>query len=538
MVSADAAGYLFLSHASHSGIQMLQHFAALTALAGATLVLGVDQAPTRTKYRIDQSLSQEIDATAAGAAKQTISFKTSSFITVTLADSGGGKVMRVVIDSLRGDSTTPIPAAVLDSARGAEFRGFVEKSGKLSGLVPVTSTSAATQVQGLLSDFFPLIRSGVKVGDAWSDTTAKVNGVGADSVTVRRVSAYKASGKTTHGARKAVMIMEDFTSSVAGTQPTPSGPAKIEGNGSGKGSYYIGTRRPVSWRQLGTAFGAEDLRLFCPPAAPDHNRSNDQSHHTQVSGGLFVKRSLAVLTLFAVAACGGAATRSGQPSGPTPEADPSTPPGVPEPTGLIYHAVKNAAYTMVRHDSLSLQLPGGANQQQLIDRTAYLAVTLVPDTGGYQVTIVLDSLQASAGGVPAALDSLVPAWGTKWTGSLSANGELSALKADRSTTLGDQVGGTLRSLFPELPPGGVRAGMQWADTTDVPIRADAFDATEHGMTTYRASESDDPRAKKAVKIESNGNYDRKGKGCSSISSSSCPAPERALPFITSVRTEC
>lgn len=198
---------------------------------------------------------------------------------------------------------------------------------------------------------------------------------------------------------------------------------------------------------------------------------------------------------------------------PTPEPGATeTPPGVPEPTGVIYRPMRNGAYTLVRHDSLSLQLPGGASQQQLIDRTAYLNVTLVPDTGGYQVAIVLDSLQASAGGVPAVLDSLIPAWGTRWTGTLSANGELSALTADRSTTLGDQVAGTLRSLFPALPPGGVRTGMQWQDTTDVPIRADAFDAAERAVTSYRAVESDDPRAKKAIKLESNGSYERTGKG--------------------------
>jgi hypothetical protein len=222
------------------GIQMLSRSAGVTALAGAVLVLPTfDLAPTRTRYRIDQSLSQEIDGTAAGAAKQSISFATSSFITVILADSAGGKAMRVVVDSVRGDSSTPIPAAVLDSARGAEFHGFVEKSGKPLGLEPITATSAATQIQGLLSDFFPWIRAGLKAGDSWADTTARVNGVGADSVTVRRVSAYKASADA-RGARKAVRITEDFTSSVAGTQPTPSGPARIEGSGSGKGSYYVG----------------------------------------------------------------------------------------------------------------------------------------------------------------------------------------------------------------------------------------------------------------------------------------------------------
>jgi hypothetical protein len=225
-----------------------------------------------------------------------------------------------------------------------------------------------------------------------------------------------------------------------------------------------------------------------------------------------VKRTLAVLALLALAGCGSATTRTGQPDGPVPEPDPTTPPGVPEPTGVIYRPVRNAAYTIERHDSLSLQLPGGASQQQLIDRTAYINVTLVPDTGGYQVTIVLDSLQASAGGAPAVLDSLIPAWGTRWTGALTANGKLSALAADRSTTWGDQVGTSLRSLFPTLPLGGVRTGMEWADTSNVPIRADAFDAAERAITRYRAVESDDPRAKKAIKVESSGSYQRTGKG--------------------------
>lgn len=213
-----------------------------SALGATALFLPIlDRAPSITKYRVDQSLMQEIDATAAGASKQSLSFTTSSFITVSLADSAGGKVIRVVVDSMRGDSTTPIPAAVLDSARGAQFHGFVEKSGKPSGLEPLSSSSAVKQVQGLLSDFFPWIRTGLKVGDSWTDTTARVSALGADSVTVRRVSAYKAAGSETRNSRKAVRIIEDFTSSVAGTQPTPDGPARIEGNGTGKGAYYVGT---------------------------------------------------------------------------------------------------------------------------------------------------------------------------------------------------------------------------------------------------------------------------------------------------------
>jgi hypothetical protein len=226
-----------------------------------------------------------------------------------------------------------------------------------------------------------------------------------------------------------------------------------------------------------------------------------------------VKRASTVVFWLALGGCGPATTGAGDPRATAPEPGPTTTPvGVPEPTGVIYRPVRNAAYTLVRHDSLSLQLPGGASQEQLIDRTAYLDVTLVPDTGGYQVIIVLDSLQASAGGVPAALDSLIPAWGTRWTGTLTPEGDLSALTADRSTTFGDQVGGTLRSLFPALPPGGVRVGMEWTDTTDVPVRADAFDASEQGITQYRAVESDDRSARRAIRLESRGSYERTGKG--------------------------
>jgi len=222
-----------------------------------------------------------------------------------------------------------------------------------------------------------------------------------------------------------------------------------------------------------------------------------------------------VFVCLILAACSSGTAGPGQPGAPTPQ--PGTPsPGTPTPptgaSGITYLPVRDAAYSLVRHDSLTLQLPGGANQQQLIDRTAYLRVTVAPDTNGYLATIVLDSVQASLGGVPASPDSILPARGTRWTASLKPDGELSTLKADRNTTLGDQIGSNLRALFPSLPAEGVRAGMTWTDTTEVPIRVDAFDAVEHSLTSYRASESDDPRARKALKLESTGRFQRSGKG--------------------------
>src|SRR5688500_5199476 len=86
----------FLASDLQKGIQLLVPATRYTALAAAAVVLPLlGRAPTTTRYRIDQSLSQEMDATPAGGAKKKIAFTTSSFVTVSLADSAGGKVMRV-----------------------------------------------------------------------------------------------------------------------------------------------------------------------------------------------------------------------------------------------------------------------------------------------------------------------------------------------------------------------------------------------------------------------------------------------------------
>lgn len=219
---------------------MATYLAALGALGAAALALpGGPPAPVTAKYRVDQSLTQEVDASAAGSGKQVLRFSTTTYVTVTLNDSAGGRTMRVVIDSMKGDSATPIPAAVMDSARGGEFRAFLDRSGKPSPLTPTGASPAAAQVQGLLTDFFPWVRPGFKVGEAWADTSVNTTGAGGDTVTVRRVTNYKALADEARGAARAVKLTTDHTSTVAGNQPTPQGPATIKGTGNGSGTYFV-----------------------------------------------------------------------------------------------------------------------------------------------------------------------------------------------------------------------------------------------------------------------------------------------------------
>jgi len=214
-----------------------RRLACLTlALLGAA---PASHAPVTSRFRVDQTLTQEVDATAAGKGKQSVSFSTSSFLTVTLSDTAGGRAVRIVVDSMRGDSATPIPAAVFDSARGAEFHAFLSTAGKLSDLEAVNVSPAAARVQGFLTDFFPWVKAGAKTGEQWADTSTRVTTNGTDSVVVKRVTTYRVIGTETRPTRKALRIASEYASTVAGTQPTDRGPARVEGSGKGTGTYFV-----------------------------------------------------------------------------------------------------------------------------------------------------------------------------------------------------------------------------------------------------------------------------------------------------------
>jgi hypothetical protein len=170
-----------------------------------------------------------------------------------------------------------------------------------------------------------------------------------------------------------------------------------------------------------------------------------------------------------------------------------------------------AAFRFERHDSLTFEYEGGATQQQARDRVAFLRVSLAqaPTPGEFRVTVLLDSLQAMENGIPVAPDSLLAVRGTAWTATMAPGTGLSPFKANRASTLGDEVQGRLPLLFPTLPAGGVRDGMAWTDTTRYEVVADAFPGTEEAVVTYQAS-AGETGSRKAIALESNGTYSRSG----------------------------
>ena len=147
----------------------------------------------------------------------------------------------------------------------------------------------------------------------------------------------------------------------------------------------------------------------------------------------------------ACSSSGGAAS----PGTPTPKSEPGKNGNVPAPPvggrgpAVTYRPVCDARYRLEHHDSLNLQYEGGAVQQQVKDRVAFLRITLAEGAAqnGYTVSVALDSLEAVESGQPVAPDSVAAAQGTVWTGTLSPEGRLSALSSNRSSTLGDEIAG-------------------------------------------------------------------------------------------------
>ena len=222
----------------------------------------------------------------------------------------------------------------------------------------------------------------------------------------------------------------------------------------------------------------------------------------------------ALAALVLAAAC--SSSTSGGPEGPAPQpVDPNAPPAPEGGRGpaVTYRPVSNAGYRLEHRDSLVLQYPGGESQTQVRSRVAFVRLSLAdaPAKGAYKVTLTLDSLEAQESGTPVPPDSVAAAKGTIWSGTLSNVGTLSELQADRSGTLTDELAGHLRLLFPALPQGGVREGMQWSDSTQYPLVSDAFTGTESSVTSYRAAEKVDVDGDDAIPLETTSKYSRSGK---------------------------
>lgn len=138
--------------------------------------------PTQ-RYRVEAKTTHDQDLTSLGRGKVSGSLTTTAIIAVTITDSAEGQVVRVTVDSMILEPagamaiqlTAAAARAAADSARGAWLHAYSVR-GTLRGVPqPSIQNPALAPIMQAVSVMFPGIRSGIKVGDSWADTT-KIDG--------------------------------------------------------------------------------------------------------------------------------------------------------------------------------------------------------------------------------------------------------------------------------------------------------------------------------------------------------------------------
>ena len=209
------------------------------ALFSGVVMIPVPRAGSvTTRYKVVQTVTQDVDATAAGGPKQHSVVKFTSYVQLTLTDTTGGRSIKMVVDSIHADSLPAgAPAEMLAKAKGAIVTGFVDAKGKVSN-VKANGDAGGIPLTNLVSHLVPPVRPPLKMGDAWTDTTTSSNDT--PGMSTKTVTNFKVTGSETRGGVKASKVDGAFSSSIVGTQETPNGSADIDGTGTGTLTYFIG----------------------------------------------------------------------------------------------------------------------------------------------------------------------------------------------------------------------------------------------------------------------------------------------------------
>jgi hypothetical protein len=149
------------------------------------------------------------------------------------------------------------------------------------------------------------------------------------------------------------------------------------------------------------------------------------------------------------------------------------------------YASSDARYAIDRADTITFQYPNGL-QTQVVDRSIWIRLIVGPGATTAPINITLDSIRVAS--VPR--DSLLSADGLRWTGTLEDGVRLGTLTPSSRHALAEHlVGNTFRDLIATLPPGGVRSGASWTDTT---ATTEQVAGSEVPVTVVRAAHSAGP----------------------------------------------
>ena len=196
-------------------------------------------APRTIRYRVETNNEQVVDLSGLGQGEQRNSFGLVNFLTVTFDDTAGGQTVHAVLDSIVKADTNPVPQQIsLDSARGRTWHALLSTEGKISNVKRIDTTSAG-QIGDIISNFFPPVKPGVKVGDQWTDTTEMTTDQEGQSLTTRTITNYSVTGTETRNGARALRIESAFSLAQTGEINQGGGTMSVDGTGKGTAVYFV-----------------------------------------------------------------------------------------------------------------------------------------------------------------------------------------------------------------------------------------------------------------------------------------------------------
>lgn len=224
-------------------------------------------APQVIRYRIESKTEQVVDLSAMGQGSQTSAFTQVAIVSMTLADSAGGKTLHVVVDSIGSDAPLPGLAEAAAKAKGAWLHGVVDPWGRTK----IVATSADSndlvgQIKNSMKRFFPVVKPGSKEGDSWADTSQVDTKTAQQTMKSTTVTIYKRGATAPHGGEPATRIEATSETKGAGTMENPmAGTMDVELADAGTETFYLAP----DGRYLGGESKSEGKSLVRTPMAPE-----------------------------------------------------------------------------------------------------------------------------------------------------------------------------------------------------------------------------------------------------------------------------
>lgn len=201
-------------------------------LAGLLLPLNAP-APTTLKYKVTQSLSQTVDATALGGGVQDLDATFDVFFTLTYSDSADVRAVSGTVDSVvpRAGANEQMLAQVNSQLKGASGSGYIDTEGKVKGF----ESGTALSVRGLVQAVFPKVKKGAKPGDDWTDTTTSVDTTPAGTTTRNVTAHFTAAPGDSWNGKPTLKVTASSSYTISGTVQAGA----LEGNGNQTATFSL-----------------------------------------------------------------------------------------------------------------------------------------------------------------------------------------------------------------------------------------------------------------------------------------------------------